>query len=233
MKNTKICKSCGKEIDKKAKICPYCKKKQGLNTWQIVLIVLAIVVVIGALGGKSTENNNDKSSSKNKVTVTDFSSMTQADIDTWCNDNKINCKIEEEYSDTIEKGGFISQSVAADKSVYEGDSVTIKFSLGKEPTTEQKNALAQAESYSKTLHMSKAGIYDQLVSEYGGQFDADAAQYAIDNIEADWNANALAKAKSYQETMKMSKSAIYDQLVSEYGEKFTPEEAQYAIDHLE
>lgn len=48
------------------------------------------------------------------------------------------------------------------------------------------------------MHMSKKGIYDQLVSEYGEQFSAEAAQYAIDNMKADWNANALAKAKSYQ-----------------------------------
>ncbi|MBP1951738.1 hypothetical protein J2Z27_000773 [Jeotgalicoccus aerolatus] len=29
--------------------------------------------------------------------------------------------------------------------------------------------------------MSKAGIYDQLVSEYGEQFTPEEAQYAIDN----------------------------------------------------
>lgn len=82
------------------------------------------------------------------------------------------------------------------------------------------------------MHMSKAGIYDQLVSEYGEKFTAEEAQYAVDNLEADYKANALAKAKSYQENMSMSPSAIYDQLVSDYGEKFTPEEAQYAIDNL-
>ena len=98
---------------------------------------------------------------------------------------------------------------------------------------EYQNALKKAESYSELMHMSKQGIYDQLTSEYGEKFPEDAAQYAIDNMKADWKANALAKAKSYQETMNMSKSAIYDQLISEYGEKFTKEEAQYAIDNLE
>ena len=98
--------------------------------------------------------------------------------------------------------------------------------------TEYKSALKQAETYSEMMHMSKAGIYDQLTSEYGGQFTAEAAQYAIDNVEADWKKNALESAKSYQETMSMSPSAIYDQLVSEYGEQFTAEEAQYAIDNL-
>ena len=99
--------------------------------------------------------------------------------------------------------------------------------------TEFKNALLKAQLYADTMYMSKAAIYDQLTSEYGEQFPADAAQYAIDNLDVDWNSNALEKAKTYQETMSMSKSAIYDQLISEYGEKFTPEQAQYAIDHLE
>lgn len=98
--------------------------------------------------------------------------------------------------------------------------------------TEYKSALNKAYSYSDIMHMSKAGIYDQLTSEYGEKFSAEAAQYAIDNMEADWNANALAKAKEYSDTMHMSKLGVYDQLISEYGEKFTPEEAQYAIDNV-
>ena len=65
------------------------------------------------------------------------------------------------------------------------------------------------------------------------KFTKKQAQYAIDNIEADWKKNALESAKSYRDNMNMSKSAIYSQLVSEYGEQFTEEEAQYAIDHLD
>ena len=97
---------------------------------------------------------------------------------------------------------------------------------------EYKSALDKAKSYYETMQMSKQGIYDQLVSEYGEKFPADAAQYAIDNLNVDYKENALKKAQSYAETMAMSDSAIYDQLISEYGEKFTPEEAQYAIDNL-
>ncbi|MGK9149320.1 Ltp family lipoprotein [Plantibacter flavus] len=97
---------------------------------------------------------------------------------------------------------------------------------------EYQSALTKAKSYSDLMHMSKAGIYDQLTSEYGEKFAPEAAQYAVDTLVADYNANALAKAKSYQETMSMSPEAIRDQLTSEYGEKFTPEEADYAILHL-
>lgn len=97
---------------------------------------------------------------------------------------------------------------------------------------EYKSALKKAKSYSDVMHMSKQGIYDQLTSEYGEKFPADAAQYAIDNLEADWNKNALEKAKVYRDTMSMSNAAIHDQLTSEYGEKFTKSEADYAIANL-
>ena len=82
------------------------------------------------------------------------------------------------------------------------------------------------------MHMSKQGIYDQLTSEYGDKFTAEAAQYAVDNLDVDYKENALKSAETYQETMAMSPAAIKDQLTSEYGEKFTEEEAQYAIDNL-
>ena len=71
-----------------------------------------------------------------------------------------------------------------------------------------------------------------MVSENGEQFTAEEAQYAIDNIQVDWNANALKTAQNYQESMSMSPEAIRDQLTSDYGEKFTQEEADYAIANL-
>ncbi len=91
--------------------------------------------------------------------------------------------------------------------------------------TEFKSALTKAKVYSDSMHMSKDALYDQLTSEYGEKFTQEAAQYAIDNVDANWNENALNKAKIYQKDMAMSPSAIYDQLVSEYGEKFTEEES--------
>ena len=61
---------------------------------------------------------------------------------------------------------------------------------------EYKSALKKAESYSKHMHMSKQGIYDQLVSEYGEKFSEEAAQYAMDNLKADFKENALEKARA-------------------------------------
>lgn len=97
---------------------------------------------------------------------------------------------------------------------------------------EYKSALTKAEQYSSMMNMSKAGIYNQLTSEHGEKFSAEAGQYAVDNLKADYNANALAKAEEYQKTMSMAPEAIRDQLTSDAGEQFTAEEADYAIKNL-
>jgi len=97
---------------------------------------------------------------------------------------------------------------------------------------EYKNALKKAELYGNTMHMSKAGIYRQLTSEYGEKFTEKAAQYAISNVNVDYKKQALAKAKLYQKQQAMSQNAVYEQLISENGEQFTKEEAQYAISNL-
>ena len=66
----------------------------------------------------------------------------------------------------------------------------------------------------------------------GGKFSEDAAKYALDHLNANWNENALKKAKSYQQDMAMSENDIREQLTSSAGEKFTAEQADYAVQHL-
>lgn len=97
---------------------------------------------------------------------------------------------------------------------------------------EHANALKEARDYLEFSDFSYAGLYDQLTSEYGGKYPAEAAQYAMDNLEVDWNAEALGSAENYLEFSAFSYEGLYDQLTSEYGGKFTPEQAQYAMDNL-
>ena len=147
------------------------------------------------------------------------------------------------YAEVMRENAYLSRTIKVEEGqsvvdtglygiIRHPSSIKVVLSKGKKPSIEYQNALKKAESYSKLMHMSKQKIYDQLTSEYGEKFPADAAQYAIDNLNADYKANALEKADSYSKTMHMSKQKIYDQLTSEYGEKFTAEEAQYAIDNL-
>ena len=44
---------------------------------------------------------------------------------------------------------------------------------------EYESALAKARSYAENMHMSKAAVRDQLVSEYGESFPKAAADYAM------------------------------------------------------
>ncbi|MDE8340254.1 Ltp family lipoprotein [Erysipelothrix rhusiopathiae] len=97
---------------------------------------------------------------------------------------------------------------------------------------EYKNALIKGQQYAERMYMSERGVYDQLVSEYGENFPEEAAQYAIENIKADYNKNALEKAKTYQSRMSMSRDSIWEQLVSEHGENFTEEQANFALENL-
>ena len=223
------------------------KKKSIFKKWWfwVITSVIAIGLIGGSAGddeastvddtGSSITQSGDETDNKtdsNKLTVVDFSTMSKADIENWATTNKVTVQFSEEYSDTVASGSVISQNVEANETVKEGATIKVVISKGKKPSIEYQNALKKAESYSRLMHMSKQGIYDQLTSEYGEKFPADAAQYAIDNLNVDYKANALEKAESYSKTMHMSKQGIYDQLTSEYGEKFTAEEAQYAVDNL-
>ena len=136
-------------------------------------------------------------------------------------------------SDLAEASSSLKSAASSVEKTIESISEAIEEEPEDNVPTEYKNALKKAKIYSDIMHMSKEGIYNQLISEYGENFPEDAAQYAMYNLDCDWNANALAKAKSYSDTMHMSKAAIFDQLISEYGEKFTPEEALYAVDNLD
>ncbi len=92
------------------------------------------------------------------------------------------------------------------------------------------NALNKADMYANVYYLSKQRIYDQLTSE-PDRFRSEAAQYAVDNVNADYNANALVKAQEYSEDEHLSRQRLITQLTSKY-EGFTEDETQYAIDNL-
>ncbi|MET3636756.1 MULTISPECIES: Ltp family lipoprotein [Curtobacterium] len=181
------------------------QQSKGLAVTGLVLGALATLSSIGTAAGIGALVNSDEVRSAAVVTSSPAPIADAAD-------------------DASEAAGDESSapSEAASEAAPEQPAVPVEYA----------SALVKAESYSEMMHMSKAGIYDQLTSEYGEQFTAEAAQYAVDTIDADWNANALAKAKDYQANMAMSPAAIHDQLTSEYGEQFLPAEADWAIAHL-
>ena len=54
----KKCKHCQTEIDSKAKICPNCRKKQGVPLWLIIiLIIIGISIIVTASNGDVNNNS--------------------------------------------------------------------------------------------------------------------------------------------------------------------------------
>lgn len=97
---------------------------------------------------------------------------------------------------------------------------------------EYQNALRSAQSYVDIMPFSYQGLYDQLTSEYADNYTPEAAQYAVDNVDADWNAEAVEAAESYLDTMPFSREELVNQLSSEYADKFTVEQAQAAVNQV-
>lgn len=189
---------------------PKTKKPIWKRWWMIVLFVLVGIGLIQSIGSDGTE------------TAVEEPSVEAAPVES---------ETEEPAEDT--ESEIVGDAAEEEPAAEEPSEEPSEESEPEDAVpSEYRSALRSAETYSDMMHMSKAGIYDQLTSEYGDQFTAEAAQYAIDNIDADWNNNALESAKTYQEMMAMSPAAIHDQLTSEYGDQFTSEEADYAIANL-
>ena len=182
------------------------KKNEGAvrNLIALLLVIFALVIGASVVGDLMHEK-----SSSTAVVASSSDSDDEEDYD---------------YSSSSSSYSYSSSSSSSSSYSYSSSSPSI--------SREYRNALETAKSYLKYSSFSEKGLYEQLTSEYGEQFPADAAQYAIDNCGADWNAEALESAKSYLEMDPMSDAELYEQLTSEYGEQFTPEQAQYALDNL-
>lgn len=66
-----------------------------------------------------------------KITVEDFEKKLYESVETWAKSKKINLVKVEQYSDIIDKGYVISQSVPSGKTIDEGADFVVTVSLGK------------------------------------------------------------------------------------------------------
>lgn len=68
---TKLCRHCKKEIPKNAKVCPYCRKKQGGRLKWIVIGIAAVLVLLAAVSGGSENEAGPASAGNSQVTATE------------------------------------------------------------------------------------------------------------------------------------------------------------------
>lgn len=129
--------------------------------------------------------------------------------------------------------GDDSQTVASTQPAAGGTALqgsTVTLTLNPAATVGQQQALLSAQEYlSDGQGFSQAKLLEQLTSSYGAGFPQADAQWAIAQLNPDWNAQAANSAKGYMRVGGYSKQALYDQLTSSYGEGFTPDQANYAL----
>lgn len=94
-------------------------------------------------------------------------------------------------------------------------------------TVSQKNAVRTAKSYIKMQGFSRAGLINQLSSEYGSGYNIADATLAVDSMNIDWNRQAVRSANSYLKIMGFSCNKLIEQLSSSYGSKYTESQATY------
>lgn len=145
------------------------KQKKGLKLFLIPLVAGIILFVVGAAmtpdsDNESTEPTTHKTKKANKKAKS--------------KNNKTKNNKKEPTKQSQETNKQLKTSTTPKPKV----------------SSEDKAALASAEDYANEQNMSKAALYDQLVSKAGENFPQEAAQYAIDHVKADWNKNALESA---------------------------------------
>ena len=67
----KKCKQCQSEIDSKAKICPNCRKKQGIPTWLIIIIIIIGIFIVSSVFSSSANNEEKSGKTTESLTLLD------------------------------------------------------------------------------------------------------------------------------------------------------------------
>lgn len=101
--------------------------------------------------------------------------------------------------------------------------VPVEASTAPAMTNSQQQAVKKAKSYLDFTAFSRSGLIKQL--KFEGFSEADAT-FAVDSLNADWNAQADAKAKSYLEFTSFSHSGLIKQLKFE---GFTDAQAAHGV----
>ena len=78
---TKICKKCKEEINKKAKRCPKCGAKQGMPVWLIIVIAVVVIAVFANLGGGSDKKPSNSAGNTQQQEVIEYTQVTKDALD--------------------------------------------------------------------------------------------------------------------------------------------------------
>lgn len=200
----------------------------------LVVLIIILIVALGVVGGVFAYQTLQGQGEPQEAEQTGIAEEAAQNVTD--NTNNTTNQAEEaalKAQEKAEEKRKAQEKAEAEKKAKEEEERKTAEEIAADPAKRQAEfdaALAKANIYANNLNLSKEGIYAQLSSDVE-KFSTDAARYAADNVQADWNKNALEKARIYQKDLNMAPETIYEQLVSDV-ERFTPEQARYAIDNL-
>lgn len=213
---------------------PWFKKKRFI----LPAALLLLIIIIGALGGGADDSDRTPDAGGATRTSAQADEETPEEIAAEAEAERLAeaeaaAEAEAEAAAKAEEERLAQEARLAEEAAAAEAAAAEAARIG---TLSQQNAYSQAKSYLALMPFSRAGLMGQLTSEYGGQFPAVDAEFAVARLEAeggvDWNAEAVEAAQAYQELMPMSRQGLIDQLTSEYGSQFTLEQATYAVNTL-
>lgn len=223
-------------------------KRKAIIIPAAVIVAIIVLASIAPKNGKPSETAADKSAATKAaetpaaaqtpkdttVGVPNMAGMTAADAK--------NAAAAQGLVLTLPTGAgddwvVSAQDPAPNTRVQKGTAVTLQASAPKPPATPaQEAAYRSAKSYVEFKGFSRAGLLQQLTSQYGEGFAQADAEWGVAQLEAkgevDWNQMAVESAKSYMEMKGFSRTGLFQQLTSKYGEQFTPDQANFALDQI-
>lgn len=185
-----------------------------------------------------------------EVTVPETTGLTAKEAEALIANEGLEVEFSAEEGVVLDRDNWVvlSTTPAAGDTATEGDTVVVNV---EKPLTEEEKAAAAAEAaiagatlgkqnavedaqdYLEFSSFSKAGLLQQLTSEYGSGYEREEAAWAIRYLEkyklVSWKAEAVEAAEDYLAFSSFSRDGLYQQLTSEYGSGFTSDQAEYAL----
>lgn len=155
------------------------------------------------------------------VKVENFKNQTYSSVETWAKNKKITLKKAEAYSDDIAKGLIMSQSIAADKEVKEGETLTVTISLGKGVTV--PNFLNMSENDYKTWKENNTG--EDAIDVKEKVYYSDSDKYIIkQSVTA---GTTIAQSETVNVTINKGDGFYFEEALSALGYSYAAGSTSY------
>lgn len=205
-------------------------KRWVLITVGIAVVIFAVIGIItafvlaGAPGPAGTPLETPARSAQQTTSLLTASSAPLSHANSAPTEEAVSSEFLDEPSTATTDAYDAELDSSAPDSGIAGEAVPLEYT----------DALNQAAAHLADTPTSKQAEYNYLISENGGYYSPEAAQYAVDNVDADWQQNAVDLARMYRDDQGFDADLIYQMLTAPDFALggFTDAQAQYALETM-